>query len=340
MNRDAIVRLLLELGVDRDHIRERRAWINCHCPLAPYTHASGEDKHPSFGISINDDGPSVYYCFGCSPVGKHLGWLLHTFFVASGSYPFEAAKVYRENEIFNADDVVHVPDVWEAELPEYPRLPLSVLNSFPLLQSGKDYEARRCRHFLEVERGIPVWVQNLCRLRYSPEHSAIIFPMTDVSGEVYVLRARLRKEKRMWTVSPEWTGAKGVTFPSLHNVGVWFGSHLVDWSRPVMLVEGEIDAMKIMSFGFFNVVASATSSVSERQLDAICTDVIILGYDSDASGRKTHKRISNYFGGKATLFEAKWDMIENKKKGGMCKDAGDLSSGEDFAKVLNALTLL
>jgi 5S rRNA maturation endonuclease (ribonuclease M5) len=339
LNEDGIVRFLIELGVDSSEIRVKKKWVSCKCPLAPYTHSSGEDKHPSFGISINPDGLSAYYCFGCSPEGKGLGWLLHNMWLMSGEYPTEAAKAYIKYENVADEHDVFIPDDWDLERKEITPIPGFALKRFPLLQNSSNYEANRCKHYLEMTRGVPIWVQNLCGVRHSPEHQALVFPLTDVNGDVYCLRVRSRKEKRIWTATAEWMEIPNYHFSTVHDIGAWFGMHLIDWSRPVMLVEGEIDAMKVKSFGFFNVIASATSSVSEKQLQALAGGTYIAGYDADESGKKATKRIAKYLGNKATIFSADWSIIK-KSDGKPCKDAGDLEDESQLNRVLDALILI
>ena len=42
------------------------------CPFASETHRRGTDRKPSFGILIDDEGESVYHCFGCDERGDLL----------------------------------------------------------------------------------------------------------------------------------------------------------------------------------------------------------------------------------------------------------------------------
>jgi len=339
MNREGIQRFLRALGADMDTLVDSgRGWLNCACPLAPYLHSSGEDEHPSFGVSISDDGWSVYYCFACSDEAKPLSWLLHNIWLMSGKYPWEAAREYIRWEVHESEKKKPVvPDVWVAPKPRrLTPLPGKVLRKFPLLQGAKGFEARRCRDFLE-QRGIPGYIQNFCGLRYFEEMQALAFPLTDINGNIYVLRVRRRKKKWIRTVSPKMVGFPWMRFPSLKkDVGAWFGMHLVDWSRPVMLVEGEGDCLRLLSLGYFNVIASATSSVTDRQINALTADTLILGYDADAAGEHACRRIVDMVEGRATLLKADWSLAE-KEPGIACKDAGDLPSEEQLQVVLSSL---
>jgi DNA primase len=119
-------------------------------------------------------------------------------------------------------------------------------------------------------------------------------------------------------------------FARLKDVGVWFGLHLIDWKKPVMLVEGEFDTARIFTLGFRNVVGSATSSVTEAQIDAIQSDTIILGYDPDKAGQKAHQRIKDRVGGKAIIRVADWGIADRH-------DGGALRSRDELKKVMENL---
>jgi len=326
----------MELGVQRSEIRLRGDWMNAPCPMAFYSHGSGEDKHPSFGMTISDTKRSIFYCFGCSAEPKTLDWLLHNMWLMSKEYPWGAARIFALEE--NHVDAVQEPkDVWKETSPPIPEpIPPSVLTRFPKLQGNNGYEARRIRRWLSQDRGIPEWVQNAFELRVDSDRQAVLFPLTDLQGYPYVIRVRARKHKSIWTLTPAQAGDEHLTFSQLKDAGVWFGMHLVDWSRPVILVEGEIDCMRLHALGAVNAIASATSSVTEAQLDALTATTLILGYDDDLAGQRAHKRITEYLHAKALLLEVKWGSVTTRN-GVACKDPGDLPDKGALEAVLEKI---
>jgi 5S rRNA maturation endonuclease (ribonuclease M5) len=341
MREEAIKRFLESLGIDRIQMSVDRGWVNSPCPLAPYTHAGGADSRPSFGISISDDSNSVYWCFGCSPKGRRLDWLLHSMFVADGRYPQEAAKIFAREELWGIEDeetsTTKIPSRWISKPPkEVKPLPPEVLKKYPLIQGNDDYETRRIRMWLESQRGLPEYIQNLYRLRYHYSSQSIIFPLTDARGNIFLLRERLRKEKRIWTVSPETSGFPEMEFPKLKDVGVWFGMMLIDWSSPVILVEGEIDVMRLAALGFFNAIGSATSSVSDAQIRSLTADTLLLGYDADKAGNFARDRIIDALSGKVNMYDLDWN-IAKKEDGTPCKDPGDLPDRDQLLIVLQGV---
>lgn len=338
MNRHGIKLFLAELDVASYNITERDNWVNCPCVLAPYAHGSGEDKRPSFGIVVNPEGPSFYYCFGCTPRGRRLDALLHNIYVMSGRYPVEAAAVYRKYELFEEADREFVSrDVWSQEKVVIQPLPYKVLKQYPLLQTGKDFEARRCKSFLTLERHIPVWAQNYLQIRYCTDRQTLVFALTDIKGRSFLLRMRSRKRKSIFTVSPEVAGFSDLEFAKLRHAGVWFNMSRIDWRKPVMLVEGELDVGNLISLGYFNVMGSATSSVTDAQLNSWYARRVILGYDSDDAGRHATRRIYDHFYGRAgSIAIADWTLAK-KLDGTPCFDPGDVPDREQLSVVLSNL---
>jgi hypothetical protein len=310
MNEQGVRKFLLALGVSQGTIRSSKGWVNCGCPMAPYTHGSGIDEHPSFGISISE-GRSVSYCFGCQPKAQQLEGLLHNIWVMSKEYPWEAADVFVHEENHEGEIHASVPDVWsEIKINPNP-LPKEVLRLFPLLQipRGSDV-ASACKNYL-IRRGIPEWVQNMYQVRYDPKSGCVVFSLTDSSGRIFVMRERAFPEKRMWTVNEKFTGIE-LDYPKLNDIGVWFGMHLVNWARPVMLVEGEIKVMRLAALGEFNAVASCTSSISDAQIDALHAITLYLGFDADKAGALAHHRIVERLKDRAVMFELDWSVVGRK----------------------------
>ena len=343
MTKDSIIRFLVALGVDYSEIVDSgRKWINSPCVLAPWLHGGGADARPSFGVYVNDNGPSAYYCFGCTPEGRGLHWLIHNVFLGSGEYPKEAAIIYSREEIHSPDEEAFYVsiDPWayniEPETVVTTPLPGMVLRQYPLLQGATGREAQRCREWLEDERHIPAWIQNKARVRYDPNGQTVIFALTDVKGAVYVLRARSRLRKDIWTINPVRAGFPDLKFPKIKDVGVWFGMFLINWRKPVAVVEGELDMLRLMSLGFHNTIASATNMAAKSQLDALMANNLISGFDADKGGDHAHRRLTERVRGKATIWRANW-ALATKTDGKPCKDSGDLPGKDELRIVMDNL---
>jgi 5S rRNA maturation endonuclease (ribonuclease M5) len=240
-----------------------------------------------------------------------------------------------------------LPDYWEEWTKEDAEfvnpLPYEVLHEFDILQFGHDKVADACRNWLNKERLVPTYVANLFKVRYDAINQSIIFPLTDREGKVYLLRSRSIREKNIWTVSPKVAGYPNLVFPRLKDTGVWFGLEHVDWSKPVMAIEAEVDVLRLAALGVYNVIASATSSVSKAQMNTLkSARILLLGYDADKAGREAHKRIISNVREKEKIkvYELDWSLalkhpkFRKDKKDLKCKDPGDLSGKSGVSRVM------
>lgn len=339
MDKDSVIEFLRKLGVDRLEMQTNRDhWVNCTCPMAAWMHESGQDSRPSFGISINDDGPSVYYCFGCSPEPQLLMKLLHNYHLF-GQYPFDAARFYRDAEVHRYDDEdkpIQVPELEFKFQKKNEAIPHEVVEYYPTVEGRSHQFCKEAIAYLEDQRGIPRRSAFKFGIRCNPEARTLIFPLTGLDGQVYLLRERKIDSKDMWTVSPKRAGVPALKFPKLKESGAWFGLHLVDWTKPVLLVETEMDCAYADGLGVTNVVASATSSVARKQMEMIAANAerVIMGMDDDKSGKLAHSRMRRFMGRKVVLTEANWSMIKSPKKPEGCKDLGDIPNRDDLLEVI------
>jgi hypothetical protein len=76
MDRENIVELIKEIKGPNAVIEHRGDWVSTNCPLAPWTHATGSDSSPSFGIHVAEGEASIFNCFTCHSKGT-LPYLVH-----------------------------------------------------------------------------------------------------------------------------------------------------------------------------------------------------------------------------------------------------------------------
>jgi 5S rRNA maturation endonuclease (ribonuclease M5) len=160
---------------------------------------------------------------------------------------------------------------------------------------------------------------------------------------------RLRVKKKMWTVSEKIAAEdcgkeypKG-RFAKRTQVGYWFGLHLMDWDKPVVLVEGEDDAMRLWDLGKPNSMASGGTAVTKRQLSEILSLQIILGTDHDKGGNEALKRLKFLLAERAVLYYVDWSKARRSDgKGGLkpCKDSRDLPDEDALIKVFSNIKRL
>lgn len=332
LNAQSIQKLLSCLGAGEMTVSD--SWVNSSCPLAPHSHENGRDRHPSFGVSINEKGESLYRCFTCTDSAP-LSGLIHNLWVLDISGWEEAMQVYGEQEFFSNTDKISVPaSRWgSTEKKRVPKIevPESILNKFPLLQEASGFEQKRCMSFLHKERGIRPSVQDLFSLRYSDNDRLVVFPRLDKEHKVWWLRARSRVAKAFFSVSHTYVENKWGEVAVWGDSSYFFGGQFLT-KEPVIIVESETDVLRLYSLGITNVVATG-GGVQQAQLDRLYHNVVILAFDADIPGLKNRIKAEKYFKGYSTLFALDWGAVG-------IKDAGELESIADFDRVYNRKILL
>lgn len=326
MKEAGIIRFLRAVGIQRV-FRDNPPWIRAACPLASVTHEDGKDAHPSFGIKIDPNGESTYHCFTCG--GGLLVRLLHNLFICGLPYK-DATRVYVECEVFNGEKSLAEEEfpVIENEAERNP-IPADVLERFPLITTSS-YETGRCTEYLS-QRGISLEMQEKFQLRVYPSMQAIIFPRIDKNGTVWALRARSRKFKSFFSISPLFLNDKR----EWGDYSTWFGWQFLDPKTPPLPVESETDVLRLYSLGMNLAKAipiACCGALQRRQLEALYQDVMFLGFDNDMPGRRNFQRAYGILKG-AILFRLDWGIV---KRG----DAGELKNLEEFEQVWKGKRML
>ena len=81
------------------HIDKVNQWLMLRCPLAPWTHAYGTDRKPSFGVHINDSGTSGFQCFACKKKGP-LSYLLQLLERFTGEDYTDLIRTLKDTETY------------------------------------------------------------------------------------------------------------------------------------------------------------------------------------------------------------------------------------------------
>lgn len=334
--------LIFLKSISDGEILDHGEWLMGACPFKAYLHSNGTDSRPSFGVSINNEGGLVYHCFTCCPDVHPIERLLHNFWLLTGKYPYGLADLFSKLEggSWTSQDVYkkEYKDVWEAQakVDENPEcLTDEELDDFPLIDKdtvASSKQAYACRDYL-VSRDVSFKTIRDLGVRYWVKNGSIIFPHTDCNGNIFVLRHRGIHAKVLYTITAEMAKSKRKQFPMFSNSGAWFGMHIVDWSKTVVLVEGCIDVLRLHELGLYNCIASGSAYAHKKQFEALTCSSVISGYDMDKAGMIARKRCIKFLKGKMLIHDINWGLARSRK-GGKCKDAGDLADRKGLVNVL------
>ena len=308
--------LLGKLGVVAHQIQG--SWIKVNCPLH-------EDSNPSAGFSINPDGKSVFHCFACGT--RSIESILNTLKWKRGIDCFED---YIRNEV---DDTAHVPDfndpfLRQEEISHVP-VPQAIFDYFEPIEEASAYLYSRGIDLAIAERHGLMYLRKYKTSTNRVWENAVVCPIRDMDFEPYWVHFRSIDSKRFWHGKPE-------NFNSDIKWGrsdSWFGIEFLDINKPVFLVEGIFDCLRLKTLGIENVIAAHggiyDKSEKVKRLMEMQPRIIYAGFDADAAGTKFKEVIKRQFDG--PVLDLDWSKVG-------AKDPGDLKSKEDLRIVLKTQT--
>ena len=164
-------------------------------------------------------------------------------------------------------------------------------------------------------RGISQLTYEHFNVRVNPCLPELAFCFTNIHGNVVGVVFRNIYDKKISGLKIE-----GVDLPKKAKKGAWFGLHLVDVSKPLLVCEGEIDCMLAYEHGFKNVVSPGGMSLTKQQARAIYNREILVGFDSDKAGEFGWKQVQRLWPNKK-LRKIDWTPY---------KDVGEIKTIREF----------
>lgn len=260
------------------------SWVRGPCPLSPWLHDKGKDSHPSFAIKINDQGESVFNCFTC----KHgdllyLLQLLKEFKVERPKYKLKEALVLLEREAAGALALNIKEDIGDKTEEDERDVvwPEEWLDSF--------VSALFNVHAVEYlyDRGVDTKAAQSLDLRFDSEKGTVCFPIRNWEGELVGLRGRYIEPGD----GPKYHMYK---YRNAYNRLPWYGEHLLDTEKPVLLVESVFDYASVVRV-YPNVLAPLSVGMSKKKVQRIAQALnIVTLFDYGAGGNKARDTIDKY----------------------------------------------
>lgn len=278
MKRDDIVKVMLWLGFSKSAIKESDTWVSASCPFAKWTHAKRADRSASFGISVNDEGPSGYNCLGCGEHGTVRGLV--------GALDEHTGEDHSEllDEIAELETPTTLPP-WES-IRE--RATVSHKISDPINESLFDSifpSATKSKMAKSYFKSRGLFLDSMLKfdLRWDGYRKRILFKVKQ-DGILYGCSGRAvnpaAKNKVRIYNHPK----------SLFLVGEEF-LDLQDLAKPIVVIEGlmglaELDALSL--YDYADAIALQGASLSNDQRDRLVDTgkPIVLLFDNDQAGRE------------------------------------------------------
>ena len=275
MYRDDIHKLMALLGVEQ--IADRPQWVSATCPFTPWTHDRQTNLRNSFGISVGES--SVFDCFSCKKTGALMN-LGNTLYLLSQRDPADIRKFVYTHEHTVSSDTMHSQNIEVVKVMPIPQEEIERrFDSMPPYRSM-------------TQKTIDEW-----GLKYDREGRRLVIPIRNNKGETIALKGRtlVKDAKPKYLLYTEFNPRDP------KSAGVWFGMHnrLVP-SKPLLLVEGEIDTMLVKQTGLVhNVWGVMGAGITPAQINTLASvsNPLVFFFDNDKAGHdlkeKLHRALHN-----------------------------------------------
>jgi 5S rRNA maturation endonuclease (ribonuclease M5) len=315
MKKKELTALLYKLGIQP--LDESDGWIKVSCPLSETNHLSKQDNNPSAGFKINDNGPSVFHCFVCGT--RSIESILNTYKWKKG---VDVIGEYLKHEIPEQEESIEYREKFQKKKDPVP-VPNEVLNLFKPLKFAKAYLENRGIGFEIARQHGLLYCDNFQTAEGKTWKNAILVPIKDLDYKTYWIHFRSIDNKFFWHGKP--------SHFKLHmewgREDSFFGMQFLDITKPVVLVEGAFDCLRLKTLGLENVIATHGGiSHKSKKIQRLKNFSVISGFDSDKAGDDFHRAVERFF-------QKEIPRLDWKKVG--AKDPGELKSREDLETVLN-----
>lgn len=285
--------ILRVLGVD--NARWRGNTVQCSCPLAKWLHDGGQDKHPSFGVIIRNDGFASFHCFTCHQKGTMVGLLYKVNEFIGGLD--DMIKSYKKLNGFgfsvrldNAQKLYGREKDTQVEKP-------ATLYRERLKSLHNKFKGIVPRYLLM--RGISIDIARDFEIGYDKASERVVFPLRNLHEELVGLVGRGIFD---W-VDPRYKNYWGGDFKKR---GIVFGENKVDTSlKFINVVEGMTDVLYMATLGFSNVVGLLGSEVTKEQIAKIKIfgGTVHLFMDGDSGGDLCRRKLVDGLSGRVMLID-------------------------------------
>lgn len=297
MERLEIKELLKEVLGPNTTLVDHTKWVGLCCPLAPWRHAGGRDSSPSSGISVKDDGTSIFHCWSCGAKGT-VPWLLKELEKYTGESFKSIISSIEDGEFLGGT------------LPEWGSRKRDVIEARYLDESYLELYDSAVGHWYLRDRGIDRVVAEDLQLLIDPEDSQgderILFPVFDRKKRLQGFTGRAVLDTVELRVRD---------YHGFQKANALLGLHLVNPDdRFVIVVEGLFDMATVYQYGY-SVVATLHAGLTDAQF-ALLKDLgmpLMLMFDNDKAGVEATGRTIEKVGSSLPMSMAKYVARKDSK---------------------------
>lgn len=232
MTQEQAVQFLEAIRASNIHLKGDD-WVNCSCPLAPWTHQHGKDKTPSCGIRASEEDKAHYHCFACGDGSiSEMLYRMEMYIDPSMRHLYDLKKAHQVLEEETVS-IATLPAYTEfgntgQKFVEWPHNWLDSFKGVSLFPQAMEYLKGR---------GVSDQTILKHKLKFDTYRDMIVCPYWDVYGRFAGARGR---SIHAWTEGPE--KHYDYKVKSQNNAKlVWYNEAVLDMDGPVVTVEGQFD---------------------------------------------------------------------------------------------------
>lgn len=261
-------------------------WVSSSCPLAKYTHKNGTDNKPSFGINLES---GQFNCFSC-----HSG-SLYQLLLELTHYGFDVEPIKLAHKV-----LANI----EAEVQPLPPFTEFYKHKHPPFEAWPEYwldfytpalNISIAADYLLNTRGLTKAEVITHNLRFDTTRNMVVFPFRNAYGALAGARGR--------AIVPDGLQHYDYTFNKVNNTKMtWFNEQALTLDKPVIVVEGQMDCIKMLRH-YPAVVAGLTAKPTpEKARKLLQVPMVILLLDNDEAGLAARSRFAKLLSDSANGF--------------------------------------
>ncbi len=287
--------LLRQIGIKTQ--MGNNGWLRGLCPYH-------DESRPSWGIFTEADH-HPFSCFSCKAHGS-----LYRLLIDIGHYSEE-----KSGKLSKIPGQIRSVDI-QLEKKEIGMWPIdqSELYPFDLTRNAANYLKKR---------GIDPGLAKNLGIVYEPKLHRILFP--------WKFRAKLFGVTGR-TLDPLETNKTMPLYGTMKGQLLYLPSGRISGRTPLILCEGEIDAVKIYQSGAKNVAAFGFGKMTDEQANLIqlSADSVICFFDDDHAGGLLEMEVHNKLSGKVKISKVNWELMREVIDYGDREnlDPGNMTSAE------------
>ena len=297
MRAEAIVELATLIGCQKTRVGRKSVVVTC--PLAPWYHEDGTDRHPGCSILINEEGKSGWRCHACGHHGT-LNWLVTKWGMLSRA-PIETAFQLIEREEDGVAAVMTRIDTgigrrWAEPVAKPPADDPEVVPEMEAQVFAGEVPQ------YAVDRGLSLDTCRAWQLGYDRGFGnypvpRLVFPVRRADGKLVGLVGRAIHDGDQ----PKYLNYLG--FPKSKFL---YGLDKVQGRERLVIVEGMIDVIRLWEHGL-PAAGVIGAMPSEAQAQLICGfDRVYLALDRDVAGEAGERWLVRRLDGRVPVFRVEF----------------------------------